>query len=92
MAHRAVLTRAKLRDRLSVQNERMGVVLESLERAGQLPSHARRLAASRLRSPSRPAPVRQGYARPGATAGGLEWYNEMIDEYVRDCPTVGPGG
>jgi hypothetical protein len=36
LARGAVLTRAKLRDCLSVQNERLGVVLESLERAGQL--------------------------------------------------------
>ena len=32
----AVLTRAKLRDQLAVQNERLGVALESLERAGRL--------------------------------------------------------
>jgi hypothetical protein len=32
----AVLTRAKLRDQLAVQNERLGAVLESLERAGRL--------------------------------------------------------
>lgn len=32
----AVLTRAKLRDTLSVKNERLGEVLESLERAGQI--------------------------------------------------------
>jgi hypothetical protein len=31
-----VLTRAKLRDRLAVKNERLGEVLESLERAGRL--------------------------------------------------------
>jgi hypothetical protein len=31
-----VLTRAKLRDRLAVKNERLGGVLESLERAGRL--------------------------------------------------------
>ena len=31
-----VLMRAKLRDRLSVKNERLGEVLESLERAGRL--------------------------------------------------------
>jgi AAA domain-containing protein len=31
-----VLTRAKLRDLLAVQNERLGVALESLERAGRL--------------------------------------------------------
>jgi hypothetical protein len=36
LAHGAVLTRAKLRDCLTVQNERLAVVLESLERAGQL--------------------------------------------------------
>jgi hypothetical protein len=32
----AVLTRAKLREQLAVQNERLGAVLESLERAGRL--------------------------------------------------------
>ena len=32
----AMLTRAELRDCLSVQNERLSFVLESLERAGQL--------------------------------------------------------
>jgi hypothetical protein len=32
----AVLTRAKLRDTLSVKNERLGEVLETLERAGQI--------------------------------------------------------
>jgi hypothetical protein len=31
-----VLTRAQLRDRLAVKNERLGEVLESLERAGRL--------------------------------------------------------
>jgi len=31
-----VLTRAKLRDSLAVQNERLGMALESLERAGRL--------------------------------------------------------
>jgi hypothetical protein len=31
-----VLTRSKLRDRLAVKNERLGEVLESLERAGRL--------------------------------------------------------
>jgi len=31
-----VLTRAKLRDSLAVQNERLGDALESLERAGRL--------------------------------------------------------
>jgi AAA domain-containing protein len=36
LAHGAVLTRAKLRETLAVQNERLGVVLESLERAGRL--------------------------------------------------------
>jgi len=36
LAGGAVLARAKLRDRLSVQNERLGVALESLERAGRL--------------------------------------------------------
>jgi hypothetical protein len=47
LARGAVLTRAKLRDCVSVQNERLGVVLEPLERAGPAPSYARRLAASR---------------------------------------------
>ena len=32
----AVLTRAKLRDSLAVQNERLGAVLELLERAGRI--------------------------------------------------------
>jgi hypothetical protein len=36
LAGGAVLTRAKLRDALAVQNERLGVALESLERAGRL--------------------------------------------------------
>ncbi len=36
LAHGAVLTRAKLRDSLGVKNERLGAVLESLERAGRL--------------------------------------------------------
>jgi hypothetical protein len=36
VAKDAVLTRAKLRDALSVKNERLGEVLESLERAGQI--------------------------------------------------------
>ena len=31
-----MLTRVKLRDSLAVQNERLGVALESLERAGRL--------------------------------------------------------
>ena len=40
LAGRELLTRAKLRDTLSVKNERLGEVLESLERAG----HVRRTA------------------------------------------------
>lgn len=36
LAHGVVLTRAKLRDFLAVQNERLGAVLESLERTGRL--------------------------------------------------------
>ena len=36
LAPGVVLTRAKLRDSLAVQNERLGVALESLERAGRL--------------------------------------------------------
>jgi len=36
LAEGAVLTRAKLRDALAVKNERLGEVLESLERAGRL--------------------------------------------------------
>ncbi len=36
LAQGAVLTRTKLRDLLAVQNERLGVALESLERAGRL--------------------------------------------------------
>lgn len=36
LAKDAVLTRAKLRDTLSVKNERLGEVLESLERAGRI--------------------------------------------------------
>jgi hypothetical protein len=36
LAGDVVLTRAKLRDQLSVQNERLGMALESLERAGRL--------------------------------------------------------
>lgn len=36
LASGAVLTRAKLRDTLSVQNQRLGETLEALERAGQL--------------------------------------------------------
>jgi hypothetical protein len=32
----AVLTRARLQDCVSIQNKRLGVVLESLERADQL--------------------------------------------------------
>jgi AAA domain len=47
LAQGAVLTRARLRDALAVQNERLGVTLESLERAGRLcrtPTGWRRLA------------------------------------------------
>jgi hypothetical protein len=36
LANKTGPTRAKFRDCVSVQNERLGVVLESLERAGQL--------------------------------------------------------
>jgi len=36
LAGGVVLTRAKLRDQLAVQNERLGTALESLERAGRL--------------------------------------------------------
>jgi len=36
LARGVVLTRAKLRDSLAVQNERLGAVLESLERTGRL--------------------------------------------------------
>jgi hypothetical protein len=36
LAQGAVLTRAKLRDALSVQNQRLGETLESLERAGRI--------------------------------------------------------
>ena len=36
LAGGVVLTRAKLRDSLAVQNERLGEALESLERAGRL--------------------------------------------------------
>jgi hypothetical protein len=36
LASGVVLTRAKLRDTLSVQNQRLGETLEALERAGQL--------------------------------------------------------
>ena len=36
LAQGAVLTRAKLRNSLGVQNERLGASLESLERAGRL--------------------------------------------------------
>jgi len=36
LAQGTVLTRAKLRDSLAVQNERLGAALESLERAGRL--------------------------------------------------------
>ena len=36
LAGGVVLTRAKLRDSLAVKNERLGNVLESLERAGRL--------------------------------------------------------
>jgi hypothetical protein len=36
LAQGVTLTRAKLRDSLAVQNERLGVALESLERAGRL--------------------------------------------------------
>ena len=36
LAGGVVLTRAKLRDCLAVKNERLGEVLESLERAGRL--------------------------------------------------------
>jgi hypothetical protein len=36
LARGMVLTRAKLRDCLAVKNERLGEVLESLERAGWL--------------------------------------------------------
>jgi hypothetical protein len=36
LAPGAVLTRAKLRDSLAVRNERLGMALESLERAGRL--------------------------------------------------------
>ena len=36
LVHGAAMTRAKLRDSLAVQNERLGAVLESLERTGRL--------------------------------------------------------
>jgi len=36
LAKGAVLTRAKLRDTLSVKNERLGEALESLEQAGRI--------------------------------------------------------
>ena len=36
LGENGVLTRAKLREMLSVKNERLGEALESLERAGQL--------------------------------------------------------
>ena len=36
LAQGEALTRAKLRDSLAVKNERLGEVLESLERAGRL--------------------------------------------------------
>jgi len=36
LAPGVVLTRAKLRDTLAVKNQRLGAVLESLERAGRL--------------------------------------------------------
>ncbi len=36
LAQGAALTRAKLRDSLSVKNERLGAALDSLERAGRL--------------------------------------------------------
>jgi hypothetical protein len=36
LAQGAVLTRANLRDSLAVKNERLGEVLESLQRAGRL--------------------------------------------------------
>ena len=36
LAQGQVLTRTKLRDSLAVKNERLGEVLESLERAGQV--------------------------------------------------------
>jgi hypothetical protein len=47
LAQGAVLTRAKLRDLLAVQNQRLGLALEALERAGRLgrtPRGRRRLA------------------------------------------------
>ena len=48
LAQGAVLTRAKLRDSLAVKNERLGEVLESLERAGRARPHACWLATDRL--------------------------------------------
>jgi len=36
LAHGTILTRVKLRDSLAIKNERLGEVLESLERAGRL--------------------------------------------------------
>ena len=57
LAQGAVLTRAKLRDSLAVQNERLGEALESLERAGRLcrtPAGWQRL---RLIHPRRAVPV-----------------------------------
>jgi len=36
LANGTVLTRTKLRETLSVKNERLGETLESLERAGQI--------------------------------------------------------
>ena len=48
LADGAVLTRAKLRDTLSVKNERLGEALESLEQAGRIRRTPDRLATHRL--------------------------------------------
>lgn len=71
LSHGAVRTRAKLRDGLPVQNDRLGVALESLERAGRLcrtPAGWQRLDRSieedRSRSPYRVERERNGRRAP----------------------------
>ena len=68
LSHGAVLTRAKLRDCLSVQNERLGVALESLEPAGRTPVGWQRLDRSieedRSHSPYRVERERNGPHAP----------------------------
>ena len=63
-----VLTRAKLRDSLAVKNERLGEVLESLERRWPVEPNGRGMAAARLiaRQGRSRSPYRDKWERNGA--------------------------